>query len=697
MASFLEAIAVFSAFIVYSTLKASVLIVLVILVQKTLGRLLTANGHYLLWLPVVISLLTPIGFKAVIPQAFIAPVQIELPPTGPAASTNQSGSAPMPLAPNAYRNKISRTGFLPALVNSMPAQQANESTPFGWYNLLLLTWCAGVVLLLGVVLIRNFRFSRLVHQAHPAHPDLQKLLDSCRQEALCQTPIRLITTPAIAAPLISGCFKPALLLPEGIQHQLSKAQLRHVFLHELMHVKRFDIAGNWLLALLQILHWFNPLIWFGFNRIRNDRELVCDAATLHHLGCRHGQAYGHTLLQLSQPQSRRFVVTNGIGIVDSTSELRKRIVMIVQMSFPARKHSLLTGLLLLVFGGLAFSKPVVENASGKSVEATVAIAQSTANLPVIAEAAKHVTSTAPTPAMPALEPKQVSTPASSFSASPLSAPAAGIDKNKPAVTRSTATTAAAIDGGATTASAQTADKSATHALIAMESTNSLHAAAPAVEKNSAPLPTTWSGLAAMDTLTRSINAAKSDGLRFVAQWNATASACADAPGQHRRRIPCQMVKNISNSNQLYDFKLQCAALADEYNKLARDYSAASTASLANQEAIAATMLRNYQDLTAFCSAATYNKNYPAFAKLFNVVTAKLDSARIAKARSGFADGIFAYTNEANTGSNGYGPVEPSGPNPANYGIAAPGAASTGGQSAGAGNSDAASAGVGQTR
>ena len=57
---------------------------------------------------------------------------------------------------------------------------------------------------------------------------------------------------------------------------LDLAQLRHVFLHELAHLKRFDIAVGLLTAVVQTVHWFNPLVWLAFRRMRDDREVACD-------------------------------------------------------------------------------------------------------------------------------------------------------------------------------------------------------------------------------------------------------------------------------------------------------------------------------------------------------------------------------------------------------------------------------------
>lgn len=55
---------------------------------------------------------------------------------------------------------------------------------------------------------------------------------------------------------------------------------------------------NGLLCLLQALHWFNPLLWFAFARMRADRETACDADVLSAEAEDRRGEYGHALLKL---------------------------------------------------------------------------------------------------------------------------------------------------------------------------------------------------------------------------------------------------------------------------------------------------------------------------------------------------------------------------------------------------------------
>src|SRR5258705_7189729 len=83
-------------------------------------------------------------------------------------------------------------------------------------------------------------------------------------------------------------------LPLGISERFSARELHHIFLHELAHIKRFDLEVNWLAAILQLVHWFNPVLWFAFARMRADREVATDALALSRAEQTENAPYGET-------------------------------------------------------------------------------------------------------------------------------------------------------------------------------------------------------------------------------------------------------------------------------------------------------------------------------------------------------------------------------------------------------------------
>ena len=55
-----------------------------------------------------------------------------------------------------------------------------------------------------------------------------------------------------------------IIIPEGLT---DAAALENVFLHEIIHARRFDNWYRLLLVLAQSVHWFNPAVAFFFRKI----------------------------------------------------------------------------------------------------------------------------------------------------------------------------------------------------------------------------------------------------------------------------------------------------------------------------------------------------------------------------------------------------------------------------------------------
>jgi hypothetical protein len=174
------------------------------------------------------------------------------------------------------------------------------------------------------------------------------LAECCERLGMQKRPT-LLESIAFSSPALHGLFRPRLLLPKGFAERFSPAELRFVFLHELAHLKRCDLPLNWVMVALQVMHWFNPLVWFGFARWRADRELACDAMALEIAGQEQSVDYGRTILRLLETVARPMSTPGLVGILEDKRQLRRRIDMIASY-IPARGWSRLA---MLLIGGLA--------------------------------------------------------------------------------------------------------------------------------------------------------------------------------------------------------------------------------------------------------------------------------------------------------------------------------------------------------
>lgn len=136
---------------------------------------------------------------------------------------------------------------------------------------------------------------------------------------------------------------------------MDEKALRHVFLHELRHLKHHDILTGLIAAVLLALHWFNPLVWMAFHTMKQDREFACDAMTLSQLKLPEHRDYGLVLLNLASGKNEKngtknFSFTGLTGIMEHKSEMKRRIEMIATFKKKSTWYTLVVTACYLLLG-----------------------------------------------------------------------------------------------------------------------------------------------------------------------------------------------------------------------------------------------------------------------------------------------------------------------------------------------------------
>lgn len=327
-----------------SSWQGAVLIVAVLLVQAALRGRLSARWRFNLWFLVMVRLLLPFSpesalsvFNFVKPQPVVRLVQsapealspcISAAPvpgrisaatdTQPAGTDAKKSSADTSVASfHPEQNQLGRT----SVVQPIRSLSALE--------IAALIWLAGALGLWLHVAWLAFRTRRQIDKAIPIQdPAVVSLFNECRgQMGVCAS-LRLMETAIVKSPALCGLFRSSLLLPPGLTRAFSPRELRYIFLHELAHFKRRDVALNWLITVLQIAHWFNPFVWHGFARLRADRELACDALAMGTAREEEAKDYGRTIIKLLETLSRPSVLPGLVGIMEDKRQMVRRIRMI---------------------------------------------------------------------------------------------------------------------------------------------------------------------------------------------------------------------------------------------------------------------------------------------------------------------------------------------------------------------------------
>ena len=158
---------------------------------------------------------------------------------------------------------------MPAAVTATQSETAPEvATPTGW-SPILLGWLIGCALVAGRFLAGRVRISRMMRQATEAGY-ARELMDAAGGQS-----VRVLESASASTPLALGIWRPAVVLPPDAA-AWPVARLRAALLHELMHVRRCDLAAQAACC----LYWFHPLAWMSARQLRREREQACDDAVL---------------------------------------------------------------------------------------------------------------------------------------------------------------------------------------------------------------------------------------------------------------------------------------------------------------------------------------------------------------------------------------------------------------------------------
>lgn len=101
-------------------------------------------------------------------------------------------------------------------------------------------------------------------------------------------------------PMLSGVWRPTIHLPAN----LDEASQQMVLAHELAHIKRRDLAWEWLFVALEALFFFHPLVWLMRRAHRMAQENACDTTALQ-IARTSLSTYGRMLLTLTVAGKRQ--------------------------------------------------------------------------------------------------------------------------------------------------------------------------------------------------------------------------------------------------------------------------------------------------------------------------------------------------------------------------------------------------------
>ncbi|SEB60039.1 M56 family metallopeptidase [Terriglobus roseus] len=173
---------------------------------------------------------------------------------------------------------------------------------------------AVVLLVFASRLIMGWRRTRSLVRAENTQPLPSSIAQALHRQCDaigCEAPLAALTAD-LPGPALAGVLRPTLLMPVASAAEMSSSEIEAVLAHELAHLRRGDPVLHAACSLLLLPVGFHPAALWTARRVRQTREMACDAEAAERLGSASG--YAHALLQVAERSGGLSGVPAGLGL-----------------------------------------------------------------------------------------------------------------------------------------------------------------------------------------------------------------------------------------------------------------------------------------------------------------------------------------------------------------------------------------------
>ncbi|MEC3334375.1 M56 family metallopeptidase [Bacillus cereus] len=340
----------FFDWLIETSLMASILVGFILCIKVLFRNKLTPRWQYMLWIVLMIRLLLPwspdSSYSIYSLLSYSSSVSEVIPKNMPATENIVNIESDRKVELESNSKMVTKTSEPEVKVSS------EKQTTFSLYKLALYVWLAGVIILAAITFLTNRRlYSYIKKKTDITDEQVTTVFNRCKQSMKMKKAVSLRLAGKIASPTVFSFFRPKVLLSKKHMKVLNEQQLQYVFYHELAHIKRNDVAVNWIMYSLILLNWFNPILWYAYFCMREDQELACDAYALTFIDKEEQIAYGHTIITLLEHYS--YQVPSLANLSRNKRTLKRRIIMIKKFQKKSYRLSLLGVIVIVAIASLS--------------------------------------------------------------------------------------------------------------------------------------------------------------------------------------------------------------------------------------------------------------------------------------------------------------------------------------------------------
>lgn len=328
-----------SDFAIAGLLDASVILILASILWLLVHKKASPQFGYGLFLLVLFKLLIPVEIAAPVWMTYLSPTYTLTQAVRPASAEREyipssatSGFADARIVPveSGFPSASPSPASLDSSLSSVNPLPPAPRPALTVQSKLMLAWAFVVIALLSGFAGMQVKARKLFNRA--ARIDLRALpVDflSLKQRAGVAKPIDIRLSGDISSPIISGILHPRLILPMDLRETLTANQLTWVILHELAHIRRFDLLVSLFQRIAQIVFFYNPAVWIANWAANQLREYACDDAALAVCGAPRRDCGEGFLNLVERANSQDAPVASALGLFNPGTLIRQRLLRIL--------------------------------------------------------------------------------------------------------------------------------------------------------------------------------------------------------------------------------------------------------------------------------------------------------------------------------------------------------------------------------
>ena len=341
------------------SLVMTIVIALLFIVNEMFAKKIAAKVRYVMWIVIMLGLIIP--FRPTIGGGVI---------DVPDFTTTSIGLAEQLLLENGSNETVENLVVVPD-VSTEDIITANERISF--QIIIVSIWLLVAIGIIGYHVFQYLRFQKTIKRWGELEEDERTLalFDQVKQAMnLGSSKVQLVVCGFISTSMLTGFFKPVILLPE---RNYDDAELELIFRHELIHYRRKDLWIKLLSVVAIAVHWFNPLVYLMNIALQAEGEASCDQEVLEMSNLKNPQFYAEVIIGMigGKKSGMTTLATNFYG---GKKGIKKRLEGIMSGTTPRKSTSyvfLALILMLTLMSGSVFAMQTSTNMELNTIEPPV--------------------------------------------------------------------------------------------------------------------------------------------------------------------------------------------------------------------------------------------------------------------------------------------------------------------------------------